>query len=158
MCQGEAVPLPAPLQLLKSLYLFTLEFAKIPIKRDYPNLKVLVSLAGGHPLTPPLAASATYIYIGEKMPTLGAYVNDEIYEKIKEIADSKNLTVSKVVKLAIEKIQIADQSVEIKKINELHRIGNNLNQIAKYCNTKKTIDRQVLKQLVEIESDIKSLL
>ncbi len=92
------------------------------------------------------------------MPTLGAYVSDEVYTKVKQIAEEKNLTISKVVKSAIEGVQIKDESIEIEKLNELARIGNNLNQIAKICNTQKAVDRQILQQLISIEIDIKALL
>lgn len=92
------------------------------------------------------------------MPTLGAYVSEETYTKIQQIAAEKNLTVSKVVKSAIEGVQIKDESIEIEKLNELARIGNNLNQIAKICNTQKAVDRQILQQLISIEIDIKALL
>ena len=40
----------------------------------------------------------------------------------------------------------------------LNKIGNNLNQIATHANTKKTLDMQVLIQLVSIEKALKQLL
>lgn len=39
----------------------------------------------------------------------------------------------------------------------LAKIGANLNQISKYCNTKKTIDRVVLKMIAEIEFSLSEI-
>jgi hypothetical protein len=41
--------------------------------------------------------------------------------------------------------------MELQKLREIQRIGANLNQIAKYCNTHKSIDITVLQRLFEIE-------
>ena len=40
---------------------------------------------------------------------------------------------------------------------EMNRIGNNLNQIAKHCNINKSVDKLVLKSLVEIEKKLNDL-
>jgi len=41
---------------------------------------------------------------------------------------------------------------------EINRIGNNLNQIAKHCNIKKSVDKLVLKELVDIEKKLNELM
>ncbi len=44
-----------------------------------------------------------------------------------------------------------------KLLSALSKIGSNLNQIAKYCNTKKTIDRVVLKMIAEAEFSLSEI-
>ncbi len=92
------------------------------------------------------------------MKTIGARVDDELYEIAQRIANENGLTVSKMLKQAFTTAVIKDVSHERKLLHEIHRIGNNINQISKYANTKKVLDRQVLSMLSKIESDIKELL
>jgi hypothetical protein len=42
-------------------------------------------------------------------------------------------------------------------IYEVSKIGNNLNQIAKYVNTEKALDFRVLEKLIEIEKHLENL-
>ena len=92
------------------------------------------------------------------MKTIGAKVDDELYETAKRVAEANGLTVSKMLKQAFTSAVIKDTSHEQKILHELHRIGNNLNQIARYTNSKKVLDRQVLASLSRIENDLKELL
>ncbi len=92
------------------------------------------------------------------MRTISAKVDDELYETAKRVAEANGLTVSKMLKQAFTSATIKDTSSEQKLLQELNRIGNNLNQIARYVNTKKVLDRQVLASLARIESDLKELL
>ena len=62
---------------------------------------------------------------------------------------------------AITKSTIVDvkkeKSIELEILHNLNKIGNNLNQISKHCNTKKSVDVEVLKTLLEIEEAVKDL-
>jgi len=92
------------------------------------------------------------------MRTISAKVDDELYETAKRVAEANGLTVSKMLKQAFTSATIKDTSHEQKLLHELHRIGNNLNQIARHANTRGGLDRQVLASLSRIESDLKELL
>jgi len=92
------------------------------------------------------------------LKTISAKVDDELYETAKRVAEANGLTVSKMLKQAFTSATIKDTSYEQKLLHELHRIGNNLNQIARYANTHKALDRQVLASLARIEEDLKGLL
>jgi len=92
------------------------------------------------------------------MKTISAKVDDELYETAKRVAEENGLTVSKMLKQSFTSATIKDTRYEQKILHELHRIGNNLNQIARYVNTHKALDRQVLASLSRIESDLKELL
>jgi len=95
------------------------------------------------------------------MPTVSAYVNDATYAKYQEVAAAQNLSVSKVINQAFDDAEIVDtklkMSVEFQRNVELHRIGNNLNQIAKYVNIHKVLDEIVLDSLLKIQSDAKKI-
>jgi predicted DNA-binding protein len=92
------------------------------------------------------------------MPSVSAWVSDETYDRVKKLADKKSTTPSKIIKAAIENIQIKDQTIELEKLNSLSRIGNNLNQIAKLANQKKSVDIQILQELVKIEKQMNELI
>lgn len=89
------------------------------------------------------------------MPTLGGYVSQEVYDKYDAIAKEKGISKSKLVGQAITTSKIVNTSeienMELQKLREIQRIGANLNQITKYCNTHKSIDISTLQRLVEIE-------
>ena len=91
------------------------------------------------------------------MRTISAKVSDEIYAIVDEIAKSKNITKSEVIKQAILNAKIEDTSLKIEKLYQMSAIGNNLNQISKYCNQKKVIDKLVLVQLKTIEEKVNDL-
>ena len=92
------------------------------------------------------------------MKTISAKVDNELYDKAKRIAQENGLTVSAMLKQALTTATIKDTSYEQKLLHEIHRVGNNLNQVARYANTHKALDRQVLSSLVRIESDLKELM
>lgn len=92
------------------------------------------------------------------MKTIGAKVDDALYETAQRVANENGLTVSKMLKQAFTTATIKDLSYERRLLHELHRIGNNINQVAKYANTNKALDRQVLAMLSRIESDLKTTL
>ena len=88
------------------------------------------------------------------MPTISAYVSNEIYKSAKDLADENNTSVSKIIKSAFANVEVKDKSISLQILNELQRIGNNLNQISKRCNIRKSVDIQTLKSLVEIEKHL----
>ena len=88
------------------------------------------------------------------MPTIGAYVSDKIYKEAKDIADENDTTISKVVLASFENVEVKDKSLALQILNELSRIGNNLNQISKRCNINKAVDRETLKSLTNIEQHL----
>jgi antitoxin component of RelBE/YafQ-DinJ toxin-antitoxin module len=92
------------------------------------------------------------------MKTISAKVDDELYETAKRVAEANGLTVSKMLKQAFTTATIKDTSSEYKILHELNRIGNNLNQIARYANTNKTLDRQILASLSRLEDELKEIL
>jgi beta-lactamase class D len=57
--------------------------------------------------------------------------------------------------------KILNQKIKSKLTNnliyEIAKIGNNLNQIAKYVNTKKALDFQILEKLVHIEKKLEKI-
>ena len=92
------------------------------------------------------------------MKTISAKVTDELYERAKQIAKDNSLSVSAMIKQAFTTASIKDISYEKKILHQLHRIGNNVNQLSRHCNTKKVLDRQILLSLLRIETDLKELL
>jgi len=92
------------------------------------------------------------------MRTISAKVNEELYTLAKEIAKKNGLSLSAMLKQAFTTASIKDISYEKKILHQLHRIGNNINQLSRHCNTKKVLDRQILSSLLRIETDLKELL
>lgn len=102
------------------------------------------------------------------MPSLSAYVSNEIYSKYKKIAKQKNLTLSKLVKQALEKSKFVDEkkilATETKRLQELQQIKykidgvtHNYNQVTKYINTQKALDYKVLQELRSIKNDLENI-
>ena len=83
---------------------------------------------------------------------------DDEYNQLKSKADELDISLSTYIRKKTlgnrEKLSTKCDKELLYKIN---RIGNNLNQIAKHCNTTKTIDKLVLQSLVEIEKKLNDL-
>ncbi len=92
------------------------------------------------------------------MRTISAKVNDELYELANRTAQENGLTVSSMLKQSFTSAVIKDTSEEKRIFCELKRIGNNLNQVARYTNIKKVLDRQVLASLSRIEKEVRQIL
>jgi len=92
------------------------------------------------------------------MATIGASVDDETYQKAKQIAEENHTSVSQIVKASFGGIEVKDKSLALQILNELSAIGNNLNQISKRCNIKKSVDIQTLKSLTNIEQQLKEFI
>ena len=83
---------------------------------------------------------------------------DDEYNQLKEKADELDISLSTYIrKKTLGNREKISTKCDKELLYEINRIGNNLNQIAKYCNTTKTIDKLVLKSLVEIEKKLNDL-
>lgn len=96
------------------------------------------------------------------MPTVSMWLNDDEFAECKEDAVTQNLSVSAMLKQAYFNAEIVDvkkvKSLEIERNFHLNRIGNNVNQVAKYCNSNGgIIDQLVLSSLMEIQDDCKTI-
>lgn len=76
--------------------------------------------------------------------------------KLDEMLKNHNLTFSNFARA-----KILNQKIKSKITNDLifevSKIGNNLNQISKYVNTKKALDFGVLEKLIKIEKHLEGL-
>lgn len=87
----------------------------------------------------------------------------EIIEKESQLLGiSKSEWIRQKINLKIDEprqpqIKKETKSVDPKVLYELKKIGNNINQITKYSNIQKVLDRSVLVQLIKIEHDIKKI-
>jgi len=95
----------------------------------------------------------------------GLYLRVTQSEKDEIVTKAKlaNCSIAKLVLESLGRVRtwtIPNKKMESEKIREIRRIGNNLNQIAKWCNQHKSgADAlQVLNQLVAIEKKTDELL
>ncbi len=91
------------------------------------------------------------------------WLSESEHLALKNKATIAGLSVSKLIRQVIQTTQswtAEEKEIEVNKIQQLARIGNNLNQIARFCNTHKsaTETAQVLSLLVAIEREIKKVL
>ena len=91
------------------------------------------------------------------MKTISAKVTDEFYILANKVAKENNLTVSSMIKQAFETSKIQDKSIELKMLNQLHLIREEVSNISEYCNINKVIDKQVLFTLSSIEESLKDI-
>lgn len=89
------------------------------------------------------------------------------FEELELLADDAEMTKAEYIRKSIGNFSIDKPREKRGKVNlsannpmlfEVAKIGTNLNQIAKYCNTKKGLDIHVLAELVELEKSLKTLL
>jgi len=88
-------------------------------------------------------------------------LNKEEYNKIKKEAINFDTTISNYIRLKIlssgNRGKIQNKKLTREFIYELNRIGNNINQIAKHCNTNKAIDRLAVIELAKIKELLEKL-
>ena len=91
----------------------------------------------------------------------------EHFEKLEQFSSKKGVSKAEYIRqrLNIEyedmpqpKGKAQTKEADPKLIYELSRIGANLNQIARYANTNKALDREILSALVRIEDVLKTVL
>ena len=85
------------------------------------------------------------------------------YKNFTKQADELAISLSEFIRLKlnnINKIKIQKNKNECNKrmLYEINRIGLNLNQIAKYTNSKKVLDKIILEQLIQIEKQLNNVL
>lgn len=91
----------------------------------------------------------------------------EEYKKLKETCEKLGITTSEYIRNLIVKAK--SPAMNLKKIRErckglkavakeINYIGNNINQVAKYANTKRELDITILEKLVRIEEELDHLL
>lgn len=88
----------------------------------------------------------------------------EDFQKLDLLANHAELTKAELIRQAIGNFSIptsrakkGKSKVSSKKLS-LVRTSTNLNQIARHCNIKKKVDREVLSYLVQIEKHLTALL
>ena len=86
------------------------------------------------------------------------FTGDE-YNKLNKNASDLGLTLSAYIRHKVlgNRERITTKCTK-ELLYEINRIGNNLNQIAKHCNIKKSVDKLVLKELVDIEKKLNELM
>ena len=89
-------------------------------------------------------------------------VKERQYEKLKKEAERSNFnTVTSFCKQIClnKKVKILkDYSIYKNLVKQINAIGNNINQIARYCNTAKELDKNVLEELKKINKQLQEIL
>jgi len=102
-----------------------------------------------------------------KPAIISARLTWEEYKKLKETCEKLGITTSEYIRNLIVKAK--SPAVNLKKIRErceglkavakeINCISNNLNQVAKYANTKRELDITILEKLLRIEGELDHLL
>ena len=99
----------------------------------------------------------------KKSKIVQARLTPKEYEELAQKAKLSNLKVSDLIRQAVKKTKTwtaRDKKVESGKICQLARIGNNLNQVARWCNTYKSDanSAEVISCLIAIEHELKKAL
>jgi predicted DNA-binding protein len=94
-----------------------------------------------------------------KNKTISLRLTPNEYDQVKKIANELGYSVSEYIrKRILGKREKITPKQDLKIIAyELNRIGNNLNQIAKYVNTNKAIDRVVAGNLIKIKEELSNV-
>jgi hypothetical protein len=94
-------------------------------------------------------------------------LHPEDYEKMQKLAEQYDTTIASLFReladMQIDKPRKPrggkkEGAVDYAILYELNKIGNNINQIAKYANTHKSLDRTILALLSSIEDKLKTML
>ena len=90
-------------------------------------------------------------------------VSEDERQAINEKAELAGCTVAELIRHSLCRVKtwtIKDKEIERARIREIRRIGQNLNQVAKWCNTYKATAEatQVILLLVKIEQVLQQLL
>lgn len=68
------------------------------------------------------------------------------------------ITVSSYIRNAVSSSKPPIRKFDKAMMVQISKIGNNLNQIARYVNLNKSIDQIVLKHIISIDNDLNGLL
>jgi hypothetical protein len=84
-------------------------------------------------------------------------LDDDFINKLKAEAQKNELTLSDMVRVKLTEKNKINKRNNQRLVYELNRIGLNLNQIAKHCNSKKIVDKLILEELIQIEKQLQGL-
>ena len=84
------------------------------------------------------------------------FTQEEFQEIIKN-SDYLSIAKSTYCREAIFNTTVTCKKPSLKLLKELNSMGNNINQIARYINTNKCIDKSVLLTLNSIEDDLEMI-
>ena len=113
-------------------------------------------LAGGE--APPNTTPKKEIYMNKNKRVTIRLTEDE-YKNFTKQADELAISLSEFIRLKLNNInKIKTSKCDKNLVYEINRIGLNLNQIAKYTNSRKIVDKLVLEQLIAIEKQLNKVL
>lgn len=85
-------------------------------------------------------------------------MSEDLYNSLQSNASSLDITLSKYCREVLEKGYIVKSNNDYYLVlYHLNKIGNNINQIARFANTNKSLDIQIYNLLLEIENYLKEL-
>ena len=93
------------------------------------------------------------------MPKISFRCSPELADKLDKLAAEKSSTRSLVICDMLErgKTSTTNKKDLLHLLGHVSKIGNNLNQIARQCNTGKAIDIAMLSTLTNIEKELRQL-
>ena len=86
-------------------------------------------------------------------------LTDVEHKNFTKQADELAISLSAFIRFKLNNInKIKTSKCDKNLIYEINKIGLNLNQIAKYTNSKKVLDKIILEQLIQIEKQLNNIL
>ena len=86
-------------------------------------------------------------------------LTDVEHKNFTKQADELAISLSEFIRLKLNNInKIKTSKCDKNLVYEINRIGLNLNQIAKYTNSKKVLDKLVMEELIQIEKQLNDVL
>ena len=86
-------------------------------------------------------------------------LTDVEHKNFTKQADELAISLSAFIRFKLNNInKIKTSKCDKNLVYEINRIGLNLNQIAKYTNSKKVLDKIILEQLIQIEKQLNNIL
>ena len=86
-------------------------------------------------------------------------LTDVEHKNFTKQANELGINLSEFIRLKLNNInKIKTSKCDKNLVYEINRIGLNLNQIAKYTNSKKVLDKLVMEELIQIEKQLNDLL
>jgi len=86
-------------------------------------------------------------------------LTDVEHKNFTKQANELGINLSEFIRLKLNNInKIKTSKCDKNLVYEINRIGLNLNQIAKYTNSKKVLDKLVMEELIQIEKQLNDVL
>jgi antitoxin component of RelBE/YafQ-DinJ toxin-antitoxin module len=85
-------------------------------------------------------------------------LDDKLYNKIKNETEKYDMTLSDIIRIKLTEKNKINRICNQKWLNEINKIGININQIAKYINVQKIIDRAIGKELILMKDQLNFLI